>query len=71
MASIFTPAKATIDPATDEALVAAVITPHECASCRSLIVLGQRWVREKIYDRPRTTARTIAATTLTFSSMKN
>ncbi|MGB9435772.1 MAG: hypothetical protein WBQ89_26225 [Candidatus Acidiferrum sp.] len=50
MASIFTPANATIDPATDGALVAAVITSHECAYCRSLIVFGQRWVREKIYE---------------------
>ena len=50
MASIFTPANATIDPATDGALVAAVITSHECAYCLSLIVFGQRWVREKIYE---------------------
>jgi hypothetical protein len=49
MASIFTPANATIDPATDGALVATVITSHECAYCRSLIIFGQRWVREKIY----------------------
>jgi hypothetical protein len=50
MASIFTLANATIDPATDGALVAAVIALHECKYCRSLIVSGQRWVREKIYE---------------------
>ena len=50
MASIFTPTNTTIDPATDGALVAAVITSHECAYCRSVIVFGQRWVREKIYE---------------------
>ena len=52
MARIFTQANATIDPATDGVLVAAVITSHECACCRSLIALGQRWVREKIYEPP-------------------
>jgi hypothetical protein len=24
--------------------------PHECTYCRSPIVSGQRWVREKIYE---------------------
>jgi hypothetical protein len=24
--------------------------PYECAYCRSTIVSGQRWVREKIYE---------------------
>jgi hypothetical protein len=50
MASIITPSNGTIDPAADGALVAAVITSHECAYCRSLILSGQRWVREKIYE---------------------
>ena len=50
MASIFTPANATIDPATNGALVAAVITSHECAYCQSTITSGHRWVREKIYE---------------------
>jgi len=50
MASIFTLPNGTIDPTADGALVAAVSTSHECAHCRSLIVSGQRWVREKIYE---------------------
>ena len=50
MASIVTPADITIDPATDWALFAAVITSHECAYCQSTIISGQRWVREKIYE---------------------
>jgi len=24
--------------------------PHDCGYCRSSITLGQRWVREKVYD---------------------
>jgi hypothetical protein len=27
-----------------------VCCANQCAFCRSSIVLGQRWVREKIYD---------------------
>ena len=27
-----------------------ICSPHECAYCRSPIVSGQRWVREKIYE---------------------
>ena len=50
MASMFTLANAKIDPAANGALVAAVITSHECGHCRSLIISGQRWVREKIYE---------------------
>jgi len=50
MASIITPANATIDPAANGALVAAVIASYECGYCRSLIECGQRWVREKIYE---------------------
>ncbi len=50
MASIFTPANGTIDPAADGALVTAFIASHECGYCRSLIVSGQRWVREKIHE---------------------
>ena len=50
MASTFRLANATIDPATDGALFAAVITSHECAYCQSTIISGQRWVREKIYE---------------------
>jgi len=50
MATMIIPANVTIDPAADGALVAATFTPHECAYCRSLIVSGQRWVREKIYE---------------------
>jgi hypothetical protein len=43
-------------------------SPHECAYCRAPIECGQRWVREKLYDRRSpATARGIAATTLTFS----
>lgn len=49
MASIFL-AIGTIDPTADAALVGAVSTSHECAHCRSLIISGQRWVREKIYE---------------------
>ena len=52
MASIFTPANATFALTADGARVAAVITSHECAYCRSLIVFSQRWVREKIYEPP-------------------
>jgi hypothetical protein len=50
MASIFTLATGTMDPAVDRSIVAVVSTPHECAHCRSLIVSGQRWVREKVYE---------------------
>jgi hypothetical protein len=50
MASILTPINGAIDPPADGTLAAAVIIPHECAYCRSLIVAGQRWVREKIYE---------------------
>ena len=50
MASIFTPGNGIIDPTADGALVAAVSTSHECAHCRSLIVSGERWVREKVYE---------------------
>jgi len=50
MASIFTLPNGTIDPTADGALVAAVSTSHECSHCRSLIVSGERWVREKIYE---------------------
>lgn len=28
-------------------------SPHECAYCRSPIVSGQQWVREKIYEPTR------------------
>jgi len=34
----------------NEALVAA-FSLQECAYCRSSIVSGERWVREKIYER--------------------
>jgi hypothetical protein len=44
MASIVTLAQ------DNQALVAAAFTPHECAYCRSAIVSGERWVREKIYE---------------------
>lgn len=27
-----------------------IVCVHQCAYCRSSIVSGQRWVREKIYD---------------------
>jgi hypothetical protein len=27
-----------------------IYNPHECAYCRSQIAVGQRWVREKIYE---------------------
>ena len=27
-----------------------ISSPHECSYCRSNIVSGQRWVREKIYE---------------------
>ena len=50
MASFITPANATTDLAADGALIAANFTTHECAYCRSSIVSGQRWVREKIYE---------------------
>lgn len=50
MASIFTPANGTIDPAANGVLVATVIASHQCVYCRAPIVSGQRWVREKIYE---------------------
>ena len=50
MASIFTPGNGAIDPIMNVAFVAAVSVSHECAHCRSLIVSGQRWVREKICE---------------------
>ena len=49
MASILTPTNGAIDPPADGTLAAALIIPQECAYCRSLLVTGQRWVREKIY----------------------
>ena len=36
--------------ADNEALFAAALSPHECAYCRSPIISGERWVREKIYE---------------------
>ncbi|HTP67948.1 MAG TPA: hypothetical protein VMJ35_03520 [Dongiaceae bacterium] len=39
----------TVTGIIDPTLVAAVSSSHECAYCRSLIVSGERWVREKIY----------------------
>jgi len=50
MGTIFTSASGAVDSAADGANVAGVSTPHECAHCRSLIVSGQRWVREKVYE---------------------
>lgn len=50
MASIMTPTNATINPAADGALAAAVLISHECAYCRSPIASGQRWVRKKVYE---------------------
>jgi hypothetical protein len=51
MASMVTPTNVTADPAADgAALVATAFAPQECAYCRSPIVFGARWVREKIYE---------------------
>jgi hypothetical protein len=51
MATIITPANASIDLAAHGALVAAAaFISHECAYCLSPIVSEQRWVREKIYE---------------------
>ena len=36
--------------AQDHQAPLATFTPQECAYCRSPIVSGERWVREKIYD---------------------
>lgn len=49
MPSILTASVAN-NPAADGALVAAASTSRECAYCGSLIVSGQPWVREKIYE---------------------
>ena len=50
MATSSTLAKVTTGLAPDGAQVAAAFTSHECAYCLSLIVSGQQWVREKIYE---------------------
>jgi hypothetical protein len=42
MSSIVTPGS--------ETLVTVPFRAHECAHCRSSIVTGERWVREKIYE---------------------
>lgn len=44
MASVVTMAR------DNEATLVAPFGPHECAYCRSSIVSGERWVREKIYE---------------------
>jgi hypothetical protein len=49
MATFITPANAT-NLAVEGALIAATLTPQECAYCRSPIASGERWVREKIYE---------------------
>lgn len=36
--------------ARDNETLVAAFSPHECAYCRSPIVSGERWVREKIYE---------------------
>ena len=48
MASMIVPAN--VDPATNGAFVVVTFTQHECAYCRAPIALGERWVREKIYE---------------------
>jgi len=50
MASMSTPASVITNPVADGVLVAAAFSAHECAYCRSLIISGERWVREKIYE---------------------
>jgi hypothetical protein len=49
MTSMITPANVLTDPVAHGVLVAA-LSAHECAYCRSLIISGERWVREKIYE---------------------
>jgi hypothetical protein len=50
MTSMFTPVEPINDPEANGTPVATVIASYECRYCRSLIVSGQRWVREKIYE---------------------
>ena len=50
MASMITPANGITGAVADGALVAAAFTSHECAYCRSAIVAGEPWVREKTYE---------------------
>ena len=36
--------------AQDHDVLVAAFSPHQCAHCRTPIGLGERWVREKIYE---------------------
>jgi hypothetical protein len=50
MASMITPASEMTDSVADGVPVAAALSAHECAHCRSAVTAGERWVRQKIYE---------------------